>query len=58
MHLIDEYYFVIHPVIYGKGKRFFESFDLDTRVRLDLFDTQRFSSGAIALFYKVVNWNF
>lgn len=58
MHLIDEYYFVIHPVIYGKGKRFFESFELDTRVRLDLFDTQRFSSGAIALFYRVADWNF
>ena len=58
MHLIDEYYFVVHPVLYGKGKRFFETFELNTRVRLDLFNTQRFSSGAIALFYRVVNWNF
>ncbi|MGN6803695.1 MAG: dihydrofolate reductase family protein [Ginsengibacter sp.] len=58
MHLVDEYYFVVHPVIYGKGKRFFESLELDTRVRLDLFKTQRFSSGAIALFYRVVSWNF
>jgi dihydrofolate reductase len=58
MHLIDEYYFIVHPVIYGKGKRFFESFELDTRVRLDLFKSQQFSSGAIALFYRVVSWNF
>jgi dihydrofolate reductase len=57
MQLVDEYYFVVHPVIYGKGKRFFESFELDTRVRLDLFKTQQFSSGATALFYRVVSWN-
>lgn len=58
MELIDEYYFVIHPVIYGKGKHFFESVELEKRVRLELFNTKRFTSGAIALFYRVVNWNF
>lgn len=58
MQLIDEYYFVIHPVLYGKGKHFFESLELETRARLDLFKTQTFKSGAIALFYRVINWNF
>jgi dihydrofolate reductase len=58
MQLIDEYYFVIHPVLYGKGKQFFESFELSTRVKLDLFNTQVFKSGVVALFYRVANWNF
>ena len=58
MQLIDEYYFVVHPVLYGKGKHFFESFELDKRVKMELFKTQPFQSGAIALFYRVVSWDF
>jgi dihydrofolate reductase len=58
MQLIDEYYFVVHPVLYGKGKHFFESLQLDKRVKLELLKTQSFQSGAIALFYRVVSWDF
>ena len=58
MQLIDEYYFVVHPVLYGKGKHFFESFELDKRVKLELFKTRPFQSGAIALFYRVESWDF
>ncbi len=58
MQLIDEYYFVVHPVLYGKGKHFFESLELEKRVRLELFKTQPFQSGAIALFYRVASWDF
>lgn len=47
--LIDEYYFVVHPVIAGKGPRLFESVD---KCSLELIDSKRFHSGATALHYK------
>ncbi|MCW7507719.1 dihydrofolate reductase family protein [Leptospira levettii] len=50
--LIDEYRFVIHPVIVGQGPRLFSDHPLKTPVRLDLIDTKMFSSGNIAHHYK------
>ncbi len=50
-NLIDEFIFVIHPVILGAGKRLFnESIKKDN---LTLINSTTFDSGAIALHYKV-----
>lgn len=50
--LIDEYRFVVHPVIAGNGPRLFESVKLPATMRLDLLRTQRFASGAVAMEYR------
>ena len=47
--LIDEYHFVVHPIIAGKGPRLFES--VDTRT-LKLVGQKTFRSGVVALHYK------
>ena len=48
-NLIDEYHFVVHPVIAGEGPRLFES---GGQHSLELIDSKAFRSGAIALHYK------
>ncbi|HAP37115.1 MAG TPA: dihydrofolate reductase [Bacteroidetes bacterium] len=50
--LIDEYHIVVHPVIAGKGPRLFES---RGKYTLELIDSKRFRSGAIALHYKTIH---
>lgn len=47
--LIDEYHFVIHPIIAGKGPRLFEAGGQHT---LKLARSKTFRSGAVALHYK------
>jgi len=47
--LIDEYHFVIHPVIAGEGPRLFESV---RNLPLKLVGSKTFRSGAVALHYK------
>jgi dihydrofolate reductase len=48
-NLIDEYHFVVHPIIAGKGPRLFEA---GGEHLLKLVASKTFSSGAIALHYK------
>ena len=48
--LIDEYYFVVHPILLGNGKRLFE--DLDSKKYLKLVDTKILNSGAVVLRYQ------
>ncbi len=50
--LIDEYHFVVHPVIAGKGPRLFETVKLPERLRLDLIGSKTFTSGAVAHQYR------
>jgi dihydrofolate reductase len=50
--LIDEYHFVVHPVIAGKGPRLFES---GGEHSLILISSKKFQSGAIALHYKTIH---
>ncbi|MCX6170711.1 MAG: dihydrofolate reductase family protein [Ignavibacteriales bacterium] len=50
--LIDEYHFVVHPVIAGKGPRLFETVKLQERLRLDFAGAKTFRSGVVALQYK------
>lgn len=50
--LIDEYHFVIHPVVAGKGPRLFETVKLQDRLLLDLIGSKTFRSGVVALHYR------
>ena len=47
--LIDEYHFVVHPIIAGKGPRLFESVN---NLTLNLVGSKTFRSGVVALHYK------
>jgi dihydrofolate reductase len=49
--LIDEYHFVVHPVVAGQGPRLFETVKLRDRVRLDFIGSETFRSGVVALRY-------
>lgn len=48
--LIDEYAFVVHPVLAGHGPTLFAG--LRERVELELVERQEFGSGAVALRYR------
>jgi dihydrofolate reductase len=50
--LIDEYHFVIHPVITGKGPRLYDTVRLQSRLPLDFIGSRTFQSGAVALHYR------
>ena len=50
--LIDEYHFVVHPVMAGKGPRLFETVKLKDRIMLELIGSKTFGSGAVALHYR------
>jgi dihydrofolate reductase len=50
--LIDEYYFVVHPVIAGKGPRLFATVKLQERLLLDFVGSETFQSGVVALHYR------
>jgi dihydrofolate reductase len=46
-NLVDEYRFMVHPIVLGSGNRIF-----DQRMDLKLVDTKRFSSGIVVLTYE------
>ena len=50
--LIDEYHFVVHPVIAGKGPRLFDTVKLQERLLLDFIGSKTFQSGAVTLHYR------
>lgn len=49
--LVDEFLFVVHPVIAGEGKRLLEGIDLQEKLKLRLVESKTFKSGCIALHY-------
>ncbi len=49
--LIDEYYFVVHPIVVGEGRRLFEGINLQEKLRLKLVESKTFQSGTVALHY-------
>ncbi len=50
--LIDEYHFVVHPVVAGKGPRLFDTVTLQERLLLDFIGLKTFQSGVVALHYR------
>ena len=50
--LIDEYHFVVHPVIAGKGPRLFETVKPQDKLQLDFIGSDTFQSGVVALRYR------
>lgn len=49
--LVDEYIFVIHPILAGSGRRLFEGVNLPEKIRLRLVDSTPLRSGQVALHY-------
>jgi dihydrofolate reductase len=47
--LVDEYRFMIHPIVVGKGKRLF--YEGVTEKTMKLIDTKTFASGIVVLTY-------
>ncbi len=47
--LIDEYWLVVHPLIWGQGRRLFDN--LTAQIRLKLINTMTFNSGVVVLHY-------
>jgi dihydrofolate reductase len=48
--LIDEYWFLVQPIILGRGKRLFEG--ITDRISLKLVDEKTFNSGVVVFHYK------
>jgi dihydrofolate reductase len=49
--LIDEYRFVVMPIIAGEGRRLMEGVSLPEKPRLKLVESKTFKSGCVALRY-------
>ena len=49
--LVDEYRFVVQPVIVGEGRRLMEGVSLPEKLQLKLVDSKIFKSGCVALHY-------
>jgi dihydrofolate reductase len=49
--LVDEYRFVVHPIVAGEGRRLLEGRSLQERLQLRLVESKIFESGCIALRY-------
>ena len=49
--LVDEYRFVVHPIIAGEGRRLLEGVNLQQSQQLKLVESKTFKSGVIALRY-------
>ena len=50
--LVDEYHFVVHPVIAGHGRRLLEGIHLREKLKLKLVESEALKSGAVALHYS------
>ena len=49
--LVDEYYFVVQPILAGKGRRLLEDGSLAEKLKLKLVESKFFKSGCVALRY-------
>jgi dihydrofolate reductase len=53
--LVDEFLFVVHPIIAGEGRRLLEGIDLQAGIRLKLVESKSLKSGAVALRYLSIS---
>ena len=51
--LIDEYYFLVQPMMAGAGPRLFDTRQMIFRTNMKLIDTQTFDSGVMVMHYGV-----
>jgi len=49
--LVDECYFVVQPIVVGKGRRLLEGINLQERLQIKLAESKIFKSGCVALHY-------
>jgi dihydrofolate reductase len=49
--LVDEYRFVVQPIVAGEGRRLLEGISLPEKLRLKLVESKIFKSGCVALRY-------
>jgi dihydrofolate reductase len=49
--LVDEYHFVVQPIVAGEGRRLLEGVNLQERLQLKLVESKVFKSGCVALHY-------
>jgi dihydrofolate reductase len=49
--LVDEYRFVVGPIIVGEGRRLMEGVSLPEQLRLKLVESKVYKSGSVALHY-------
>jgi dihydrofolate reductase len=49
--LVDEFRFVVHPIVVGEGRRLLEAISLGQRPQLKLVESRIFKSGCVALRY-------
>ena len=50
--LVDEFYFVVHPVLAGDGRRLLEGINLPEKLKLKLVESKTLESGCVALHYR------
>lgn len=50
--LVDEFLFVVSPILAGKGRRLMERVDLKEKLQLKFVDSKVFQSGSVALRYR------
>jgi dihydrofolate reductase len=50
--LVDEYRFVVGPIVAGEGRRLLEGVNLPQRLQLKLVESRFFKSGCVALHYS------
>jgi dihydrofolate reductase len=50
--LVDEFRFVVHPIIAGQGKRLMEGISVQEKLQLKLVESKIFKSGCVALHYR------
>ena len=49
--IIDEYHFIVHPIVAGEGRRLLEGISLQEKLQLKLVESTVFKSGCVALRY-------
>jgi len=49
--LVDEYHFVVHPIVVGEGRRLLDGIGLKERLQLKVVESEILKSGYVALRY-------